>query len=164
MDNIKSFEIYISAQKATGMQIVIFGAVLLFAAILLHYNQLNGITQGLRNGFAVLCVLLLISGVGFISNQQKLSKTKTELHQTNPEEFKNQEVLRMQDVNKSVPKIILGVSSAIILITLIFMFFVTALLWQGITLSVLIYLLGLLLVESISYISVKNYLEALKNG
>lgn len=164
MDYIKSFEVYINAQKATGIQITAFGVVLLLAAILLHFNQLNGITQGLRNGVAILSILLLGSGVGFIVNQKKLAKTKSELYQSDPKEFKNQEVLRMQDVNKSVPKIILGVSSAIILITLIFMFFVKDSFWQGVTLSILIYLLGLLIFESISYISVKNYLEALLNG
>lgn len=163
MDYLKSFEIYISAQKATGVQILAFGVVLLLAAILLHFNHLNGITQGLRNGFAVICILLIGSSVGFMLNQQKLYKTKSELHQSDQKEFKNQEVHRMQAVNKSVPKIILAVSAVVILFILIFMFHVKDVFWQGVILSILVYLLGLLILESISYISVKNYLELLLN-
>lgn len=164
MDYLKSFEIYISAQKTTGVQILGFGVVLLLAAIILHFNHLNGITQGLRNGFAFICILLIGSGVGFMVNQQKLYKTKSELHQTDPTQFVIQETQRMQAVNKSIPKIILGVSSVIILLMIIFMFVVKDSFWQGVLLSVLLYLLGLLIFESISYISVKNYLEILLNG
>jgi hypothetical protein len=163
MEIIKQFEIYIAAQKATGMQFVIFGTVLLAAAILLHFSQLNPITQGLRNGFFVISILLLASGVGFTINQNKLLKAKTETYQSNPLEFEKQELVRMQEVNKSVPKIILGLSILIILILLAFMFFIKAPLWQGVTFSILIYLLGLLIFESISYVSVKNYLQSLLN-
>ena len=163
MEIIKQFEIYIAAQKATGMQFVIFGTVLLAAAILLHFSQLNPITQGLRNGFFVISILLLASGVGFTINQNKLLKAKTETYQSNPLEFEKQELVRMQEVNKSVPKIILGLSILIILILLAFMFFIKAPLWQGVTFTILIYLLGLLIFESISYVSVKNYLQSLLN-
>jgi len=161
MEIIKQFETYIAAQKATGMQFVIFGIALLAAAILLHFSQLNLIAQGLRNGFLVISILLLASGIGFTINQSKLFKAKTETYQSNQLQFKKQELVRMQEVNKSVPKIIKGLSILIILILLAFMFFIKAPLWQGVTFSILIYLLGLLIFESISYISVKNYLQSL---
>ena len=63
MEVWKHFEINIAAQKATGMQFIIFGILLLIAAVLLHFSQLNPITQGLRNGFFVLSILLLVSGI-----------------------------------------------------------------------------------------------------
>jgi hypothetical protein len=65
MEVLKQFETYIAAQKATGIQFIIFGVLLLVAAVLLHFSQLNPITQGLRNGFFVISMLLIASGVGF---------------------------------------------------------------------------------------------------
>ena len=38
MEIIKHFEIYIAAQKATGIQFVVFGVSLLVAAILIHFG------------------------------------------------------------------------------------------------------------------------------
>ena len=163
MEIIKHFEVYIAAQKATGIQFAVFGALLLIAAILLHFSQLNPITQGLRNGFFVISILLLGSGIGFIMSQNKLLKTKTETYQSDQKAFEQQEVERMQEVNKSVPKIILSLSIVLILVILALMFFISQLLWKGATFSVLIYLLGLLILESISYLSVKYYLESLLN-
>lgn len=163
MEIIKHFEIYIAAQKATGMHITIFGVLLLLAAILLHFSQLNPITQGLRNGFFVISILLLVSGIGFMMNQNNLLKTKTETYQSNQLEFKQQEVERMQQVNKSVPNIIFGLCIALIAIILTLMFFIHQPFWRGVTFTVLIYFLGLLILESISYLSVKKYLESLLN-
>ena len=82
MEIIKHFEIYIADQKATGMHFTIFGVLLLLAAFLLHFSQLNPITQGLSNGFFVISILLLGSGIGFIMSQNKLLKTKTETYQS----------------------------------------------------------------------------------
>ena len=161
MEIIKHFEVYIAAQKATGIQFVVFGGLLLISAILLHFSQLNPITQGVRNGFFVISILLLASGIGFTMNQNKLLKTET--YQSNQLEFKQQEVDRMQQVNKSVPNIILGLCIALIILTLALMFFIHQPFWKGVTFSVLIYFLGLLILESLSYLSVKNYLESLLN-
>lgn len=118
MEALKHFEVYIAAQKATGIQFTAFGVVLLSAAILLHFNQLNPITQGLRNGFFVISILLVASGIGFIINQTKLLKTKTELYNTSQEAFQKEEVERMQGVNKSVPTIISSLSIVLILLIL----------------------------------------------
>ena len=161
---LKQFEIYITAQKATGMQVVGFGVLLLIAAVLLHFNQLNPITQGLRNGFFVLSILLLASGTGFIMNQNKLLRTKTETFHSSKAEFKQQEVERMQRVNKSVPTTVKVLSVVIILVLLALIFLNIQPLWKGVIFSVLIYLLGLLILESISYLSVKTYLEFLLNS
>ncbi len=163
MEIIKHFEIYINAQKATGMQFVIFGGLLLTAAILIHFSQLNPMTQGLRNGFFVISIILMASGVGFTVNQNQLYKTKTETFQSNPHEFEKQEIDRIKDVNKSVPKIVLGLSIALILLILVQMFFIHPPFWKGVSFSVAIYLLGLLILESLSYLSVKNYLASLIN-
>jgi hypothetical protein len=164
MGVLKHFEVYIAAQKATGMQFVIFGVILLMAAVLLHFSQLNPITQGLRNGFFVLSIMLLASGVGFTINQNKLLKTKTESYRTNHQEFKQQEIERMQGVNKSVPTIVKSLSALLIIALLALVFISIQPLWKGVVFSVLIYLLGLLILESISYLSVKNYLESLLNS
>tara|TARA_R110001592_G_C13188277_1_gene751972 strand:+ start:8437 stop:8928 length:492 start_codon:yes stop_codon:yes gene_type:complete len=163
MELIKHFEIYIAAQRATGMQVAFFGAALLIAAILLHFSQLNPITQGLRNSFLVISILLMASGIGFLANQKKLMKTNTEVYQSNKQVFKAQEITRMQKVNKSVPAIILGLSIALIILILAQVFFIHPPFWKGLTFGVLIYFLGLLITESISYLSVKSYLEALLN-
>jgi hypothetical protein len=163
MEIIKHFEIYIAAQKATGIQFTVFGGLLLISAILLHFSQLNPITQGLRNGFFVISILLLGSGIGFIMSQNKLLETKMETYQSDQKAFEQQEVERMQQVNKSVPTIILSLSIILILAILALMFFISQPLWKGVTFSVLIYLLGLLILESISYLSVKNYYESLLN-
>lgn len=163
MEIIKHFEVYIAAQKATGIQFIVFGGLLLISAILLHFSQLNPIIQGVRNGFFVISILLLVSGIGFTMNQNKLLKTKTETYQSNQLGFKQQEVDRMQQVNKSVPNIILGLCIALIILTLALMFFIHQPFWKGVSFSVLIYFLGLLILESISYFSVENYLESLLN-
>jgi hypothetical protein len=163
MEVLKQFETYIAAQKATGIQFIIFGVLLLVAAVLLHFSQLNPITQGLRNGFFVISMLLIASGVGFTLNQNKLSKTKTEVYQADEVEFKNQEVERMHEVYSNVPKIIFGLSITLILLILALMFFIHPPFWKGVSFSVAIYLLGLLILESISFLSVKNYLESLLN-
>ena len=163
METIRHFEVYISAQKATGIQFTIFGALLLISAILLHFSQLNPITQGLRNGFFAISILLMASGIGFIMNQNKLLETKMETYQSDQKAFEQQEIDRMQQVNKSVPTIILSLSIVLILVILALMFLISQPLWKGVTFSVLIYLLGLLILESISYISVKKYLESLLN-
>ncbi|MEQ8325344.1 MAG: hypothetical protein RID18_13560 [Cytophagales bacterium] len=163
MEIIKHFEVYIAAQKATGMQFIVFGAMLLAAAVILHVNPLNPITQGLRNGFFVISILLLASGVGFIMNQNKLFETKTETYQSDKQEFKQEEIERMQAVNKSVPTIVKSLCVILILMLLALIFISIQPLWKGVTFSVLIYLLGLLILESISYLSVKNYYESLLN-
>lgn len=163
MEVLKHFEIYIAAQKATGMYFVVFGAFLIILTVLLHFGELNPITLGLRNGFFIISILLLVSGVGFIMNQDKLLKTKTEVFHSNKEEFKQQEIQRMQGVNKSVPTIVKSLSIALILALLALVFLNIQPLWKGVIFSGLIYLLGLLILESISYISVKNYLESLLN-
>jgi len=164
LEIINHFENYIAAQKATGIQFVFFGASLLLAAILLHFSQINPITQGLRNGFLVISILLLVSGIGFIISQNKLFQTKTEIYQSNELQFKQQEVYRMQQVNKSVPNIIVGLGIAIIVLTVAVTFFIHPLFWKGVSFSVLIYFLGLLILESVSFLSVKNYLESLLNA
>lgn len=163
MDIIKNFEVYIAAQKATGIQFTVFGALFLISAILLHFSQLNPITQGLRNGFYVISILLMASGIGFIFNQTKLLETKMDTYQSDQKAFEQQEVDRMQQVNKSVRNIILSLSIVLILVILALIFLISQPLWKGVTFSVLIYLLGLLILESISYISVKNYLQSLLN-
>lgn len=163
MEIIKHFETYIAAQKATGMQFVIFGCALLAIAILLHFSQLNPITQGLRNGFAVISILLIISGVGFYMNQNKLFEAKKEAYVLDKSDFKRQEIDRMQKVNKSVSNIILSLSVILILLILISVLLIKNPLWKGVVFSVLIYILGLLILESISYLSVKNYLQSLLN-
>lgn len=164
MEVIRHFEIYIAAQKTTGMQFVVFGGLLLVAAVVLHFSQLNPITQGLRNGFFVISILLMVSGIGFILNQNNLLKTKTETYQSNEQEFMKEEVDRMQGVHKSVPNIILGLGIAIVVLTLAVTFFIHAPLWKGVSFSVLIYLVGLLILESLSFLSVKTYLESLLNS
>lgn len=164
MEIIKHFEVYIAAQKATGIQFTVFGGLLLISSILLYFSQLNPITQGLRNGFFVISILLMASGIGFIINQTKLLETKMEIYQSDQKEFKKQEVERMQQVNKSVPTIILSLSIILVLVILASIFFSSQPLWKGVTFSVLTYLLGLLILESISYISVKSYLESLLNS
>lgn len=163
MELIKQFEIYIAAQKATGIQFLAYGGLILIATILIHFSQLNPITQGLRNGFAVISILLITSGVGFYMNQNKLLETKIEAYQLDKKEFKKQEIDRMQKVNKSVPTIILSLSVILILLILVSIFFISNPLWKGVIFSVLIYILGLLILESISYLSVKNYLQSLLN-
>uniref|UniRef100_UPI004049AC96 hypothetical protein n=1 Tax=Fulvivirga sp. TaxID=1931237 RepID=UPI004049AC96 len=163
MEIIKHFEVYINAQKATGTQVAIFGILLLGVGVLLHFSQLNPITQGLRNGFFVISIILFASAAGFIMSQNKLLKTKTETYQSNQLEFKHQEVVRMQQVNKNVPNTILGMCITLIIIILALIFFIHQPFWRGVSFSVLIYFLGLLILESISYLSVKNYLESLLN-
>lgn len=163
MEIIKHFEMYIDAQKATALRVGIFGLLLLGAALLLQISQLNPITQGLRNGFFVLSILLLVSAVGFNWNQNKLLKTKMQTYQSDPLAFEHQEVERMQKVNSSVPNVILGLCSALILLILALMFFVHQDFWRGVVFSVLIYFLGLIILESISSLSVKTYLETITN-
>lgn len=163
MEIIKHFEIYIAAQKATGIQFVVFGSLLLIAAILLQFSQLNPVTQGLKNGFFVISIILIASGVGFIMNQTKLKETKFETYTVNKEEFKKQEIERMQGVDKSVPTIVKSLCVILILMLLTLIFISFQPLWKGVIFSVLIYLLGLLILESISYLSVKTYLETLLN-
>lgn len=160
---IRHFEVYIAAQKATGIQFAVFGILLLILSIFLHFSQFNPIIQGLRNGFFVISILLMGSGIGFIINQNKLLKTKTETYQSNQLEFKQQEVDRMQQVDKSMPTIILSLSVLLIIMVLALIFFISQPFWKGVTFSVLIYLLVLLILESISYFSVKNYLESLSS-
>jgi hypothetical protein len=164
MEMIKHFEEYSAAQKATGFQFAAFGILLLAAAVLLHFSHLNPITQGLRNGFFVISLLLLASGIGFIMNQNKLLETKRETYQLNEQEFKKQEIERMQAVNKSVPTIVKSLCVALILVLLAVIFFNIPMLWKGVVFSVLVYILGLLILESISYLSVKKYLENLLNA
>lgn len=163
MEIIRHFEVYISAQKATGMHFVIFGGALLLAAIIFHFSQLNPIAQGMRNGFFVISVLLLASGIGFIVNQNKLLQTKTETYQSNELEFRQQEVDRMQQVHKSVPNIITGLGIAIAVLTLAVTFFIHQPFWKGVCFSVLIYFFGLFILESVSFLSVKIYLASLFN-
>ena len=111
----------------------------------------------------MISILLVISGIGFIMNQNKLLETKTETYQSNELEFKQQEIERMKGVNKSVPTIVKSLCIALILMLLALILISIQPLWEGVTFSVLTYLLGLLILESISYISVKNYLESLLN-
>ena len=163
MELIKHFELYIAAQKATGVQFVVFGAVILLSAIALHFVQLNPIAQGLRNGFFGISFLLLASGTVFILSQNKLLDSGFQTYQSNEQVFKEKELERMQQLNKSVPRIILGLSIVFVLLTLALIFSVQQPLWRGVFFGVLIYLLGLLVLESISYLSVKTYLESLLN-
>lgn len=163
MELLKHFELYIAAQKATGMHFLVFGLLVLVTAIALHFSQLNPITQGMRNGFFTVSVLLIVSGAGFILNQNKLLQSKSESYQTDPISFKKQELERMQGVDKSIPKILFGLSMVLVVLILVTTFFVHQPFWKGVNYSLLIYLLGLLILESISRLSVKQYLESLTN-
>lgn len=161
---IKHLEVYIAAQKATGMHFVVFGALLLVTAIILHFNPLNPIIQGLRNGFIVISLLLVVSGAGFNINQSILFESNFKTYQLDKEAFIQQEIERMKGVNKSVPIIVRSLCVALIVVLLSLIFIGIEPLWKGVIFSVLIYLLGLLILESISYLSVETYFESLLNA
>ena len=157
---LEDLETYISAQKTIAHYMMGFGVIMVLLAIFLHFTGTNTVFNGLKIGLLVVGLLSAGGGYGYRITEDKLLSKQSELYEQDQKKFQVAEHERMQKVLGKHPYILIGMS-AVIAILLILIFFVKNNLIQGILFSVIIYLLGNLIIETISKNSIQLYFDQL---
>ncbi|MEN0049816.1 MAG: hypothetical protein AAF806_22330 [Bacteroidota bacterium] len=161
MDLLNQLDIYINAQKGVGFQAFLFGFGLLLSALLFHLLGSSALSEGIRTGSIVCGILLFGMGFGLRMSQENIRKEKSVLFQKDPIEFKQSERERMEKVKNNYPNYQL-VMAIVILVLLLFYFFIKIPFWQGVAISVILFMIGNMFIEYFSQKTVLAYYEFLK--
>lgn len=162
MDLISHLEIYIDAQKGVSLNAYIFGTGMLIAAILLHLYGGSHWATGLRNGTFVIGILLFLMGISLRISQGNILQEKKVLYQKDPTEFKKTEIERMTKVKNNYPKQ-QKVMALIVALTLLAFLLFKSPVWQGVSLSVTVFMVGNMIIEAFSNLAILAYYEQLVN-
>lgn len=157
---IEQFEIYISAQKTIANYMLVLGLIMVLGAILLHFTATHSLFNGLKMGLLILGLFSLVGGYSYKLTEEKLLKSQTAIYQANTDEFRKIEKARMQKVVKNFPVI------QFVFVGLIIAFLVVNLLLDnpfvnGILFALVVFLLGNMIIESMSKFSISAYFEQL---
>ena len=101
-----------------------------------------------------------VGGYGYKKTEDKLQKSQTLLYQENPVEFKQKEKERMAKVVKNFP-LIQMIFVAVIAVSLITNLLLNKAFVNGILFSLVIFLVGNMIIESVSKKSIDTYYEIL---
>lgn len=157
---IEQLEIYINAQKTIANYMLAFGLIMLLLAVLIHFSDSNTLFYGLKIGLVILGLFSSIGGYGYKITEEKLLKSQTLLYQENPDEFNQKEKERMAKVVKNFP-LTQMIFVAIIVVSLITNLFLNKAFVNGILFSLVIFLVGNMIIESVSKKSIDIYYEIL---
>lgn len=160
MDLVDQLEIYIQAQKGVGLHAILFGSVFLISALFFYLYGESGLSNGIRNGAIVIGVLLFIMGFGLRISQENLLKEKKALYQQDKVEFHQTEIERMSKVKNNYPK------QQIVMVILVVLLLTSFLIiknnvWQGVILSVSVFMIGNIIIEAFSNLAIVAYYENL---
>lgn len=157
---LEQLEIYINAKKTIANYMLAFGFIMLLLAALIHFSASNTIFLGLKIGLLVFGLFSSVSGYAYKITEEKLLKSQTLLYQENLVEFNQKEKERMATVVKNFP-LIQMVFVAIITVSLITNLFLNKAFINGILFSLVIFLVGNVIIESVSKKSINTYYEIL---
>lgn len=157
---IEPFEIYINAQKSIANYMLAFGLILLLTAFLIHFSTSIPLFLGLKIGLLLFGLFSSVGGYGYKKTEEKLQKSQTFLYQENPVEFKQKEKERMAKVVKNFP-LIQMIFVVIIVVSLITNLFINKAFVNGLLFSLVIFLVGNMIIESVSKKSIDSYYEKL---
>ena len=156
MDTFSHFEIYIAAQKNVALQFMLIGGILLSAAACFHFFGKGDLSAGMRNGAAICGIFILVGGIAYLSTENKLLMSGKSSYEENQQEFQSQEKERMQKVIKDYPVYQFAFGGIIILSLLIVWFFDNPF-WHGVSFSVILFSIGVMIIEAFSHQSIKPH-------
>ncbi len=157
---LEQLEIYINAQKTIANYMLAFGFIMLFLAVLTHFSSSNTLIVGLKIGLLVFGLISAASGFGYKKTEEKLLKSQTLLYQENAADFNLKEKERMAKVVKNFPFIQITFVAIILVALVINLFFHKAIL-NGLLFALVIFLVGNMIIESVSKSSIDTYFEKL---
>jgi hypothetical protein len=157
---LEQLDVYISAQKAIATYMLSFGLILILLAIIIHFAGTNSLFYGFKIGLMVFGLFSSIGGYSYKLTEEKLLESQTALHQVNAQEFHQLEKERMQKVAKNFP-VIQFVFVAVIIIALLVILLLNKAFISGVLFSLIIFLLGNMIIESVSKNSIDTYFEQL---
>lgn len=157
---IEQLEIYVSSQKTIANYMLAFGLIMHLLAVLIHFYASNPLFFGLKIGLVIFGLFSSIGGYGYKITEEKLLKSQTLLYQENTVGFKQKENERMAKVVKNA-LLIQMIFVAIIAVSLITNLFLNKAFVNGILFSLVIFLVGNMIIESVSKKSIDAYYEIL---
>jgi hypothetical protein len=155
---LEQFEIYISAQKTIANYMLAFGLIMVLVAILIHFTAINSLFYGLKIGLLVFGLFSLVGGFSYKLTEEKLLKNQKAIYQANTDEFHQVEKARMQKVVKNF-SVIQFVFVGLIVTALIINLWLDKPFVNGILFAFVVFLIGNLIIESISKQSIFTYFE-----
>ncbi len=157
---LEQLVIYISAQKTIANYMLALGLIMVFGAVLIHFTPTHSLLNGLKIGLLVFGLFSLIGGYSYKLTEDKLLKSQTVIYQANTDEFDQMEKERMQKVVKNFPVIQL-VFVVLIVASLVVNLILDKPFVNGILFALVIFLVGNMIIESISKQSIDTYFEQL---
>jgi len=160
MEIIQEFQAYIAAQKAVGFQFIILGVSLIVIAGISQITSESALANGLKIGALVCGILIIAGGIGYRITETNLLREQSDLHKENHVEFQHVETERMAKVKKDYP-VYQVVFSIITVLSLVVILFVGNSYWQGIAFAIVILMVGVMIIEAFSQLSINSYYESL---
>ena len=157
---LEQFEIYISTQKTIANYMLALGLIMVLVTILIHFAATNSLFYGLKIGLLVFGLFSLVGGYSYKLTEEKLLKSQTAIYKENPEEFHQVEKARMQKVVKNFP-VIQFIFVGLIVTALIINLILDKPFVNGVLFAFVVFLIGNLIIESISKQSIVAYFEQL---
>ncbi|MCR9014439.1 hypothetical protein [Aquiflexum gelatinilyticum] len=157
---LEQLEIYISAQKTIGNYMLALGLIMVLVAILMHFSTTDSLFYGLKIGLLVFGFFSLIGGYSYKLTEDKLLKSQTSIYQANANKFNQVEKERMQKVVKNFP-VIQFVFAVLIIAALVTNLLFDKPFLNGILFALVVFLVGNMIIESISKQSISAYFEQL---
>lgn len=163
MTIVDHLEVYINAQKGVGFNAFVFGTALFIVALLFHFFAGSQLAAGIKTTMFVLTLVLFAMGIGLRVQQEKILKDQTALFkEVKFEEFLKLETDRMTRVKNNIP-IQQSIMVALLAASLIGFLLLKSQTWQGVCLSIGIFILGNIIIEAFSYLSITHYYDKLIN-
>ncbi len=159
---LEDLEVYINSQKIIASYMLAFGFIMLLLAILIHFSGSNTLLLGLKIGLLIFGLISVVGGYGYKKTVEKLLRSQTLLHKENEIKYKEKEKERMAKVIKNFP-LVQMVFVVIILIALVINILLNKYFVNGLLFSLVFFLVGNLIIESVSKKSIVIYFEKLSN-
>lgn len=159
MNLLEAFETYTTAQKTVGLHFILIGVCLFLIAIGSHFLLSNELGNGLKIGALITGLMILAGGIGYRSFSENLFQKNANIHQQDPVQFKKVEVVRMEKVAQDYSRYQM-VFGGFIIAALLVIFLVGKPFWTGVSYTVIILFIGVLISEYWSKFSIYAYLQA----
>jgi hypothetical protein len=163
MEIVQALENYTLAQKTVATNFIYLGIGLIIFLIATWIFAPSGqLSNGLKYGSLVCGILIIIGGFSYNNFSQRILDNGIKAENENHVQFVQNETIRMEKVEKVYP-IYQMVFGALIAIPLLLILFVNRPLLNGISFSVMILFLFLMIIEAYSHKSILEYAKYLKD-
>lgn len=164
MNLLNSLQNYITAQKMVGINFMILGGLLILLSVMAFYFFPKvSITNGLKWGALVAGLLIGIGGFSYHKFSDNLQTEATATYESNKSEFIQSEHTRMDKVYQGFSTYQMTFS-AILLLCLAVILFVGNPFYKGIAFAFALQVLGVMLIESFSHLSIATYTNELRSA